>query len=92
MLPPRSVVRGWQRSVSSATVERSGDPGAASRGNGDPYTGRVTGPARADARACANAPEEILLFQLVMARIGGRGGIRTHEGPCDPWRFSRPLP
>jgi hypothetical protein len=23
---------------------------------------------------------------------GGRGGIRTHEGPREPWRFSRPLP
>ena len=22
---------------------------------------------------------------------GGGGGIRTLEGPCDPWRFSRPL-
>jgi hypothetical protein len=36
------------------------------------------------------APGECVM--LVKTAAGGRGGIRTHEGPCEPWRFSRPLP
>ena len=36
-------------------------------------------------RKCRETP-------VISIWYGGRGGIRTHEGPCEPWRFSRPLP